>query len=213
MNDTIRKLSHELKNPLTSLYSTIQLIELSHPEVKEYKYWSNINEDILYINELLNECSNLTKTEELHKSSFSMRTLLEQVSLSFAATIAQSDVSYSSKIHASLPCITGDKTKLQEVFRNLLQNAYEAAAPDNSIYLEAFSQEKQIIVLVRDTGCGIPENRLTSIFEPFVTYKEHGTGLGLSLCQQIVSAHGGTISVKSTLGKGSTFTVTLPINL
>lgn len=211
MNDTIRKLSHELKNPLTSLYSTIQLIELSHPEVKEYKYWSNINDDILYINELLNDFSNYTGT--IHKRVFSMRSLLEQVSLSFAATFSHSNVNYSSKIHASLPHVTGDRTKLQEVFRNLLQNAYEAAVPDKSIYLEAYSQGDYITVLIHDTGCGIPENRLTQIFEPFVTYKEHGTGLGLSLCQQIVSAHGGTISVQSTLGVGTTFTVNLPINL
>ena len=213
MNHLISKLSHELRNPLTSLYSTIQLIEVLHPEVKDFKYWSNINHDITYINELLNEFSNYAKMEQLKKSTFSMRNLLEQISLSFAATIANSDVQYTSKIDASIHQITGDKTKLQEVFWNLLRNAYEAASPDKSIYLEAFLDGTQITVHVRDTGCGIPKAHLSNIFEPFVTYKEHGTGLGLSICKQIVTSHGGNISVNSTVGKGSTFTVALPINL
>ena len=213
MNHLISKLSHELRNPLTSLYSTVQLIEVLHPEVKEFKYWSNINNDITYINELLNEFSNCAKMEQLKESTFSMRNLLEQISLSFAATIANSDVQYTSKIDASIHQITGDKTKLQEVFWNLLRNAYEAASPDESIYLEAFLDGTQLTVRVRDTGCGIPKTHLSNIFEPFVTYKEHGTGLGLSICKQIVTSHGGNISVDSTVGKGTTFTVTLPINL
>lgn len=213
MHHLISTLSHELRNPLTSLYSTIQLIECLHPEVKNFKYWSNIGSDITYINDLLNEFSQYSKAEQLKKSSFSLAALVEQVSLSFATTIANSKIQYTSKIHPSLGQMTGDKTKLQEVLWNLLRNAYEAAYPDKCIYLEAFLENNQAAILVRDTGCGIPSSNLQTIFEPFITYKENGTGLGLSLCKQIVLAHGGTISVESTLGKGSTFTVYLPINL
>ena len=74
---------------------------------------------------------------------------------------------------------------------------------------EGIRVDKDIIVTISDTGCGIPEERLPTIFEPFVTYKKQGTGLGLAICDHIIKAHGGTITVESTPGVGTTFSVTL----
>ena len=213
MNYILSKFSHELRNPLTTLYSTIQLLEMQHPEVKDFKYWSNLSSDVEYMNRLIDEFSDFSKSERLSLSTFSLRALLKQVSLSFAASVADSKVEYTSKISPSIHQITGDKTKLQEVFLNLLKNAFDAAAPNKSIYLEAFDRENCIEILVRDTGCGICEEQLQNIFDPFVTYKPNGTGLGLAICDQIVKAHGGTISVESTVNVGTTFTVLLPKDL
>ncbi len=210
MNYILSKFSHELRNPLTSVYSTIQLLELQHPEVKKFKYWSNLSFDLEYMNRLLDEFSDLSKSERLQLSTFSLRTLLEQISLSFAASIVDSDVEYTAKISPSINQITGDKTKLQEVFSNLLKNAFDAARPSQSIYLEATANDKEILITIRDTGCGMTEEELRHIFEPFVTYKKEGTGLGLAICNQIVNAHKGTISVTSKLSEGTAFTVTLP---
>ena len=158
--------------------------------------WREI--DIEYMNRLVDEFSDLSKSERLQLSTFSLRSLLEQVSLSFAASIAESKVEYTSKISSSINQITGDKTKLQEVFSNLLKNAFDATKPDKSIYLEATETDSHIQISVRDTGCGISKEQLPTIFEPFVTYKKNGTGLGLSICREIIEAHGGTISVEST---------------
>ena len=213
MNDMLNKFAHELRNPLTTLYSTVQLIEFQHPEVKNFKYWANLTHDIEYMDQLINQLSDFSKSETLEKSTFSLHELLEQVSLSFATTIVNSDVVYSSKIDSSIHQIIGDKTKLQEVFLNLLKNAYEAALPDKTIYLEAFSENDMAVIQVRDTGCGIPSELLPTIFEPYVTYKEHGTGLGLSICNQIVKAHGGSLSVVSSVGVGTTFSVSLPLKV
>ena len=207
----LSKFSHELRNPLTSVYSTLQLIQTQHPEVKDYKYWSNLIGDIEYMNELLEELSDYSKSERLSLSSFSLHTLLSQVSLSFAVSIADSDVEYTSKISGSLPQITGDKTKLQEVFLNLLKNAYEATLPNKSIYLDASHNDKEVCITIKDTGCGIAKEQLPTIFDPFVTYKKEGTGLGLAICDHIVKAHGGSITVESEIHCGTTFRVTLPI--
>ena len=213
MDYIISKFSHELKNPLASLYGTVQLLEMQHPEIKTFKYWSNLRCDIEYMNRLIDEFSDLSKSECLRLSAFSLRSLLEQISLSFAASIAESKVEYTSKISASINQITGDKTKLQEVFSNLLKNAFDATKPDKSIYLEAMETASHIQISIRDNGCGISKEKLPTIFEPFVTYKKDGTGLGLSICREIVEAHGGTISVESTLHEGTCFTILLPKTL
>ena len=212
MNYILSKFSHELRNPLTTVYSTVQLIALQHPEVKEFKYWSNLTFDLEYMITLLDEFSDFAKSERLQLSNFSLRTLLEQIALSFAASIVDSDVEFTAKISPSINQINGDKTKLQEVFLNLLKNAFDAAKPRQTIALEASLVDQNIVICVHDTGCGIPEEHLLHIFEPFVTYKENGTGLGLAICDQIIRAHKGSISVKSSEGKGSSFTVSLPTN-
>ncbi len=203
------KFSHELRNPLTSLYSTIQFLELKHPEVKDFKYWPALSYDIEHMNQLIDEWSTLSKSEDLKLETFNFRHFLEQLSLSFAASIAHTDIEYTSKIDSSIHQITGDKTKLQEVFFNLLKNAYEAAKPDNSIYLAAFCSAEGIYIIISDTGCGISSDLLPTIFDPFVTYKKGGTGLGLPICRQIITAHGGTIEVNSSEGCGTTFQILL----
>lgn len=205
----LSKFAHEIRNPLTTLYSTVQLIEVKHPEVKEFAHWSSLTYDIEFMNHLLDEMSDFTKSERLQPETFDFRSFLETLTLAFAASIEQSNVEYLSKLELSIHQITGDKTKLQEVFWNLLKNAYEAALPDKSVSLHAKQVDKDIIVTISDTGCGIPEERLPTIFEPFVTYKKQGTGLGLAICDHIIKAHGGTITVESTPGVGTTFSVTL----
>ena len=213
MNYLLSKFSHELRNPLTSLYSSVQLIESQHPEVKDFTYWSNLGEDIRYIRRLLDEFSDLSKSETIQLSAFSLRALVERESLSFAATIANSDVEYTSKIAPSIQQITGDKTKLQEVFRNLLKNAFDAALPNKSVYLDVSQTDDSVVIKVRDTGCGMTKTQLETILEPFVTYKKDGTGLGLPICDKIIRAHGGTMTIASTPNKGTTVTVSLPLSL
>lgn len=213
MKHLLNKFVHELRNPLTTLYSTVQFIEFQHPEVKNFKYWSNLTHDITYMDQLIDQLSDFSKSETLEKSSFSLLELLEHICLSFAATIVNSDVTFTSKIDSSIHQIIGDKIKLQEVFLNLLKNAYEAALPNKTICLEAFLENNIVVVQIQDTGCGIPAELLPTIFEPYVTYKEHGTGLGLAICNQVIKAHGGSIAVNSSLGDGTTFSVSLPLGM
>ena len=207
----ISKISHELRNPLTIIYSTLQLIESRHPETRTFDHWQELMQDVEFMSVLLDDLSRFNHAADaLNLSTFSFRPFWKYISLSFAASIADTQLEYSSKIDPSINQITGDKTKLQEVFLNLLRNAADAAKPDGSISMTAAQKADSIIITVEDTGCGISKDRLSSIFEPFTTYKKNGTGLGLSLCQNIIQAHHGTIVVHSTPEKGSTFQITLP---
>lgn len=206
----IRKFIHELRNPLTALYSTVQYMEAKNPELKDVEYWPTLRYDIEDMVALIQRFSDLTKAENLYLEEFNINILIRRISLNFAASIADSAVEYVSKIGISNPKITGDKTKIQEIFSNLLKNAYEATLPKGTIRLHAFNEKDRLIVEISDTGCGIDDEQLKTIFEPFVTYKKNGTGLGLSICKQIIEAHQGTITVSSEFGVGTIFRVELP---
>lgn len=210
----LSKFSHELRNPLTTMYSIVQLIEFQHPEVKDFKHWSSLVYDIEYMEQLLLELSDFSKSERLQIAPFSLRELLEKSALSFAASISHTEVEFTSKIDVLVNQITGDKTKIQEVILNLLKNAFDACKPCGTIYLHAFLQDNFVVITIKDNGCGIAEENLSKIFDPFVTTKKkgEGTGLGLPICQHIVHAHNGTIEVASKEKEGTLFTVRFPLD-
>lgn len=207
----ISTIAHEVRNPLTLVSSSLQVMEAQHPEVKEFSHWQNTMEDVAYMCQLLQELSTFNNGEILHYSVFSIKRLLQNVAVSFAMSLSDDTrIEFASSIDSSLGDFTGDKVKLQEVLLNLLKNAKESIAKKGTIHLDAVKSEKSVTITCKDSGCGIEEDKLQSIFEPFTTYKEGGTGLGLALAKRIVESHDGTICVTSKPGKGSTFTIVLP---
>lgn len=210
---TVSTIAHEIRNPLTLVYSALQVMQIQHPEVKDFPHWQQIMEDVQFMCHLLEELSTFNNADTLHYSVFSIGNLLKNIVISFAISLDEtnSDIELSSSIPSGLGEFTGDKTKLQEVFLNLLRNAKESIDGQGSILLSAERKRDYILIQLKDSGCGIPKEYLESVFEPFKTYKEGGTGLGLSLSKRIIEAHGGTISVESEPGKGSTFSIKLPI--
>ncbi len=118
-----------------------------------------------------------------------------------------------NKEYAELPMVNCNEGQLGQVFMNLLVNAAQAMDDFGEICIKTWQDEGYICVAVSDSGCGIPESQLNRIFEPFFTTKEigEGTGLGLSIAYDVVKKHQGEIEVMSTVGKGTTFTVRIPI--
>lgn len=255
---TISMIGHEIRNPLTLVYSTLQLIESQHPEVLTYKHWSGMKSDVEYMTQLLEELSAYNNGERLNISSIETNTFLKTIALSFAASIVDTDIEFTSKIQPDLPVISGDTVKLRQVLLNLLTNAKDAVTqmsesasknamtqmsesvskdttpyqpsirlevqlenPESipsSIYTnasasnDADAHSKQILhIYITDNGCGISEEDLPGIFEPFVTHKSGGTGLGLAIAKRIAAAHSGTLSAESTPGKGTLFHLSLPV--
>ena len=120
----------------------------------------------------------------------------------------------------NIPVRTVDRNQLQSAILNIILNAFDATGPggtitvSTNISVSAGTEEKKgIEISISDTGCGIPPENLDKIFDPFFTTKEvgHGTGLGLAVTYGIVERHGGSIRVQSKVGKGSTFTIWLPL--
>ena len=215
---TISMISHEIRNPLTLVYSTLQLIESQHPEVHTFRYWSDMHHDIEYMKLLLEELSAYNNSERLNLTRLDPNTFFRTLVLSFASSLIETDIQFISKIEPHLPAINADKIKLQQVLLNLLTNARDAVSlPSDttkgnpSIQLSVSCSNNTLHIIIHDNGCGIPKDRISSIFNPFVTYKKNGTGLGLAIAARIIKAHGGTIQVSSISGVHTTFTLTLPV--
>lgn len=212
----ISTISHEIRNPLTLVYSTLQLIESQHPEVLTFRHWDSMHHDIEYMNQLLEELSSYNNGEQLCLAFVNTAAFLKKLVLSFASSLVDTDIEFTSRIAPGLPRTCLDSVKISQTILNLLRNARDAVnacagSTPPVICLSADYTEDVIQINVTDNGCGIDPRDLSSVFEPFVTHKDGGTGLGLAISRRIITAHGGTLHVTSTLGKGSAFTVTLPI--
>lgn len=208
---TISKISHEIRNPLALVYSTLQLIESQHPEAKSFKHWNDMREDIEFMNSLLLELSTYNNGERLNLQPVCAYDFLSHICLSFASACVDTEIEFTSKLDKNLPNMFCDRIKLHEVVLNLLKNAHDAVSPAGSIRLEAYVENNMLKIVISDTGCGISPEQLDEIFNAFFTSKSGGTGLGLAIAKRVIAAHQGSISVESELHKGSKFTISLPV--
>ena len=215
----ISTISHEIRNPLTLVYSTLQLMESSNPEVLNIRHWSELHSDIEFMKQLLEELSVYNNGQRLSLSPTDFDAFLKKIVISFASSIIDTNIEFISRIEPGLPVMPADSVKLKEVLLNLLRNAKDAvsaASQTPRILLNAYQKDSQLIIDISDNGCGIAPEHLDTIFHPFVTYKSDGTGLGLPLSRKIIQAHGGALTVRSDesllkTGVRTIFTLTLPI--
>ena len=204
-------ISHEIRNPLTLISSSLQLMEQTHPEVRDFSNWDQTMQDLNFLCQLLSELSAYNNGSTLRYQVFSLQELLRSVAVSFAISLENASVSFRSSIDPAIKDYAGDQIKLREVLLNLLKNARESPADEIVLSASSGCDTSGIQISIRDNGCGIEQDQLDQIFQAFHTTKQEGTGLGLSLSKRIIEAHHGTLTVTSAPGEGSTFTVFLPL--
>jgi signal transduction histidine kinase len=222
-SDFIANMSHELRTPLNAIAGYVELLEMQvRGPVNEAQ-----REDLRRIHQnqrlllgLINDVLNFAKLESghvefetsdvpLHEALGAMEALVMPQMLARALRYQLTPV--DDKLLAF-----ADREKLQQVVLNLLANSIKFTAPNGEIQLSAESAGDTVLIRVRDTGRGIPAERLEQIFEPFVRVdtgyarSTEGTGLGLAISRDLARAMGGDLTVESTLGEGSTFTLRLP---
>ena len=218
-NETLGTVTHEIRNPLTLVYSTLQMIEAAHPEVYSFRHWNTLHENISYMVQLLADLSDYNHAPKLRKTLLNTEDFLKKLVLAYATSSVDSPVTFTSRISPELPPLQADATKLKEVLLNLLKNAAESIPTDRpgSIRMEADITDTpdtascMLRIRIQDNGCGIPTEHQEDIFQPFVTYKPGGTGLGLPLSRRIIEAHGGCLLLDSSVDKGTVFTILLPL--
>jgi signal transduction histidine kinase len=199
-------IAHDLKGPLQTINNSIFLCKL-HPNDNE-KYLSYIENAVKQANSLIDEFNSRGKQTPLKMEMVDLNQLIDD---SLIQVKTNEQIGFDSNISIKDKILI-DRSKMLRVLNNLIKNAIESMPDGGNIYISAEKIDTNAIIKVRDTGVGIPKDKITTLFRPFQSTKSKGMGLGLAFCKNTIEQHGGTISVTSKLGKGTTFSITLPIN-
>jgi signal transduction histidine kinase len=209
------KLAHEIGNPLNGMSTTVQILERS---LGKYKHLADemltstiqdLKQEIDRLRSLLQGWRALARPQPLTLQPVSLPTVVAEVLRTQAFYYDEYGVNVEQIFPPQLPLVVGDQEKLAQALLNLCKNAVEAMPHGGVLTICGKSAESHVQLTISDTGVGVPEG--LNILEPFTTTKEAGTGLGLAIVQQIVTAHGGTMTYTSTPGQGTTFSLQFPI--
>lgn len=219
--------SHELRTPLTSIKGYVESVledEVGPLNEKQREFLGYVKSSTDRLHRLLNELLDLSKIEagqvKMQKDLTSLKDLLKEEVMVFTPQAKQKNLALNMETEMHLREIYCDGDKIKEVIDNLLSNAIKYTPKGGRIRVEAKNFQSGVQIDVHDSGIGIAKEDMVRIFEPFQHIQKNGTdaedeestGLGLALVKRIIEAHGGDVQVKSTIGKGSTFSVFLPLD-
>ena len=208
----LSKMFHEIKNPLTLINSSLQLIEADHPEVKDFRFWNQTMKDIRNLRLLIDELSSFQKGNQLNITKINLFDFTEDLLESTESYLLETGTPLTLECPNDDLDFYADSVKLRQAIVNLLKNAAESSGEGSPIVLRITAADTSCLhISVSDNGCGMSEEEITHAFEPFHTTKATGTGLGLPIVKKIVEAHHGTLTVHSCKGEGTTITILLPL--
>lgn len=207
----LSKMFHEIKNPLTLINSSLQLIQDEHPEVTTFRFWNQTMEDIKNLRNLLDELSSFQKGNVLNMTKINLFDFTEDLLESTAGFLLETGTPLTLESTIDDLDFYADDVKLRQAIINLLKNAAESSASGSPIILRMTADTQWLYISVADKGCGISKEHLEKIFEPFHTTKSYGTGLGLPIVKKIIESHNGKLTLKSKEGAGTTFLISLPL--
>jgi two-component system NtrC family sensor kinase len=213
LGELVAGVAHELSNPLTVLVGTADMIEAAASGASR-EHVRLMREAVATAQSIVRGLLTFARKMPLEKSRVDMTELIERVLALTGGDLHVAAVRVHRDLGPGLPPVWADVNQLQQVLVNLVTNARQALAEvdDRQLYISAHHAEPdRLRIQVEDTGPGIPADILPKVFDPFVTTKQEGTGLGLSISYGIVREHGGTLTVESTVGKGTIFTIELPV--
>ena len=199
-------LSHDIRGALQTITSAIDLLKL-HPEKNEEMHNIMIK-SVKQVAEMLEELRNQTRVSPLDIADIDLTTLIRKAIAEF---VLPESIEVESNLGDDLNSVPLDLVKMRRVLNNLMKNAVEAMPNGGKLDISANRINDDIIIVFSDTGVGIQEEQLPSLFDPFYTIKPKGLGLGLAYCKSVVEAHKGSIAVESEVGKGTSFTIKLPM--
>lgn len=222
-SDFISTVSHELRSPLHSISGYVQLLldGKAPDEATERECLEIVYRQTQHLTNLINDLLDASRMESvrlaLQKEPVQMYAVVQEVMDELQALADQAQIALANKLTPDLPSVLGDKERLKQVVRNLIHNAIKFTPKKGQVMVSAKLETGRLVVSVQDNGIGIPAESLPRMFERFYqvdsssTRHVGGTGLGLYICKQIVTAHNGEIWVESEVGKGSTFSFSLPL--
>ena len=205
-------LVHDLSHPIQNIGNSCKLIVKMFDDM-EYRasFKRTVEREFEQVKRVLEDLRNLAKPKPLDKFPLDVNKALHGVAESMLAGAESSGVSLETEFAFGPLWIEGDLYALNRIHRNLLTNAFQATPPRGRVVIRTIRHNEDAIIEIADTGSGIAAERLNTIFDDYYTTKKQGLGLGLALSKKLVEQLGGTISVTSQVGVGTTFTLRFPI--
>jgi two-component system sensor histidine kinase HydH len=200
----VGSIGHELRNPLGVMESSLYILRgrIAEDDARAHKHVDRIGEQLVIANTIIADLLDMIRDKPLLASNIRLHEVM-------AAAAAQLHLSLELAPLVHLPQVRGDPSQLRQVFVNLLSNAREAAGPEGTLSLDAEIEPTTIAIGVSDNGPGVNASVRARLFEPLVTTRQKGIGLGLSLVKRIVERHGGSVSYQPR-ASGARFVVRLP---
>jgi PAS domain S-box-containing protein len=215
IGETAAMVGHDLRNPLQATTGTLYLARglLKSEKAEERKeaveLLYTLDDQISYMDKIVSDLQSYADPVEVEPVETNLSNLIQD-------TVSSAKIPENIEITVVAPVdlarATVDPVLLKRVLTNLTMNAVQAMPKGGKLVIECSKKDRSLGVTVRDTGEGVAPENLEKIFNPFFTTKAKGQGLGLAVCKRLIEAQSGTITLKSELGKGSTFTVEIPIN-
>lgn len=212
--------AHELRTPVSLIQGNLEMI-LDGVYEADREHIQNIYDETLVLSRLIKELQELSSAESgsmsLTMEELDLNNLIENVMSIFRAGVFKEKISLNSSVDGDLPSIPGDYQKLKQVFANVLANAFRHTPEGGSIDISGEISHGNVLIEIRDTGCGIDREDLEKVFERFYRTdssrnRSHGgSGLGLAISREIVKLHGGEIYARSVNNEGTSIFISLPM--
>jgi two-component system NtrC family sensor kinase len=215
IGELVTGVAHEVRNPLATISLIVQHLESKYADNYQIEKLKAIQRNINRIDRIVYGLLNFSHPSRFNFDYHNVNEILERLEKlePILKHFLPENIKIIRKYDSKLPQGWFDSDCLEQAFLNLIYNALRAMKDGGELYITTSfdSTRKGIIIKFEDTGVGISKGNLKKIFKPFFTTYEEGTGLGLSICQNIIKEHKGNISVESKLGKGTIFTIFLPL--
>jgi two-component system NtrC family sensor kinase len=208
------QIAHELNNPIYGIMNTLELLKTEiPPESKRRRILELSLSEIQRLSEMLRNMLSFSKPEEEKRRAVRIGDLIEGILLVMEKQMKESNIQVEAFFDPDIPEIMASTNQMRQVMLNMFKNAKEAMPTGGTLFVRTSREDDRVLIHIQDTGIGIPEAIKDKIFDAFFTTKQKvkGVGLGLSVCYGIIRDHGGEIKVKSEEGKGTSFTISLPI--
>ncbi|MDD2338179.1 MAG: ATP-binding protein, partial [Geobacteraceae bacterium] len=204
-------MAHEIRNPLNSIGLYVQLLKGGLDDPERYEFLEKIEMEVRRIDGILRKLMDAVKRPRYHLQQVSIPKVIDSLLELFQARAKMHGIRIERDYRATPPHILADATEIEQIFSNLFVNSIEEMVEGGVLTIMLEQKEDTVHIDVSDTGNGIPREDLQRIFDPFFTKKSSGTGLGLSVVLRIIRTYNGKIEVKSEVGKGTTFSVSIPL--
>lgn len=204
-------LAHEVKNPLAGISSALEV--LSHDlkeDSEEIRIINQIHEEVKRILNIINQLLDYAKPKPPKPMEFNIEDFLKDLNTIFSLTLKKKNANYITNIYGDNFTLFLDPNILKQILLNVLQNSFQAISNNGNIILNIYLGEEIVKFEVIDDGCGIDEDKIKKIFQPFFTTKVGGTGLGLAIVKRKIEEMNGKISIFSELNKGTKVIIELP---